>query len=149
MTQRSTWWALWRGEGRQRKRRPPNNNKNGNILDIFALEIKGNFPFNRWCTANEGPVRTQYKFMVPIYVLPETKLHGFVISNFFNVQSPMQFPHSCICERFIYFRDRSAYFAAAKYRENTITHRYINVGIRNEAVQFHFWECINQNFGTV
>ena len=26
-----------------------------------------------------------------------------------------QFPHSCVCERFIYFLDRSAYSAAGKY----------------------------------
>jgi hypothetical protein len=26
-----------------------------------------------------------------------------------------QFPHSCICERFIYLHDRPTYFAAAKY----------------------------------
>ncbi len=40
VTQRSTWWALWRGEGRQRKKRPPNNNKNGNILEIFDTQGK-------------------------------------------------------------------------------------------------------------
>ncbi len=32
-------------------------------------------------TANEGPVRTQYKYLVPIYVFPEMKLHGLVISK--------------------------------------------------------------------
>ncbi len=29
-------------------------------------------------TANEGPVRIQYKCLVPIYVFPEMKLHGLV-----------------------------------------------------------------------
>jgi hypothetical protein len=33
------------------------------------------------CTANEGPVRIQYKCLVPIFVLPEMKLCGFVISK--------------------------------------------------------------------
>ncbi len=35
----------------------------------------------RRCTANEGPVRIQYKCLVPIYVFPEMKLQGFVISK--------------------------------------------------------------------
>jgi hypothetical protein len=32
-------------------------------------------------TVNEGPVRIQYKCLVPIYVFPEIKLHGLVISK--------------------------------------------------------------------
>jgi hypothetical protein len=32
-------------------------------------------------TANEGPVRIQYKCQVPIYVFPEMKLGGLVISK--------------------------------------------------------------------
>jgi hypothetical protein len=31
-------------------------------------------------TANEGPLRIQYKCLVPIYVFPEMKLDGLVIS---------------------------------------------------------------------
>jgi hypothetical protein len=30
---------------------------------------------NHAFTVNEGPVRIQYKYLVPIYVLPEMKLH--------------------------------------------------------------------------
>ena len=55
-------------------------------------------------TANEGPVRIQYKCLVPIYVFPKMKLRGLV-------------PNSCIssiCERFVYSQDWSAYLAAAK-----------------------------------
>jgi hypothetical protein len=32
-------------------------------------------------TANEGPVRIQYKCLVPIYVFPEMKLRSLVISK--------------------------------------------------------------------
>ncbi len=32
-------------------------------------------------TANEGQVRIQYKYLVPIYVFPEMKLHGLFISE--------------------------------------------------------------------
>jgi hypothetical protein len=32
-------------------------------------------------TAIEGPVRIQCKCLVPIYVFPEIKLHGLVISK--------------------------------------------------------------------
>jgi hypothetical protein len=39
-----------------------------------------------------------------IYVFPEMKLRGLQI----------QFLHSCICVRFIYSQDRSAYLAFAK-----------------------------------
>ncbi len=33
------------------------------------------------CTANEGPVRILYKCLVPIYLFPEMKLRGLVISK--------------------------------------------------------------------
>jgi hypothetical protein len=61
-------------------------------------------------TANEEQVRFQY--MVPIYVFPEMKLHGIVISK--KECSVSRFLHSCICEYFIDSQDRSAYFAPAQ-----------------------------------
>ncbi len=70
------------------------------------------------CNANEGPVRIQYICLVPIYVFPEIKLHGLVISKQnYNVLSPNFYIHSCICEQFIYSQDQSAYFATAKYAD--------------------------------
>ncbi len=41
----------------------------------------------------------------PVYVFLEMKLRSLV---------PPQFPHSCICDRYIYSCNRSTYFAAAK-----------------------------------
>jgi hypothetical protein len=58
-------------------------------------------------TANEEPVRIQYKCLVPIYVLLEMKLCSLVISKTELLCSLSQFLHSYICERFIYFQDRS------------------------------------------
>jgi hypothetical protein len=65
-------------------------------------------------TANERPVRIQYKCLVPIYVFPEMKLRGLVISKTEFEFSVSQFPHSFIFVQFMYYQDRFAYFAAAK-----------------------------------
>jgi hypothetical protein len=53
-------------------------------------------------TANEGPVRIQYKCLVPIYVFPEMKLCSLLISKTELYCSLSQFLlDSYICERFI------------------------------------------------
>jgi hypothetical protein len=65
-------------------------------------------------TASEGPVRIQYKCLVPTYVFTEMKLCGLVFFQTESYYSVSQSPHSCICELFINSKDPSAYFAAAK-----------------------------------
>ncbi len=48
------------------------------------------------CTANEGPVGIQYKYLVLIYVYPEMKLCGLVIFKTELEFSVFRFPDSCI-----------------------------------------------------
>jgi hypothetical protein len=55
----------------------------------------------------------------------------------YNVLSPKSYTHTYIYERFIYFQDRSAYFAAAKYVD--LFWKYINRS------QTH--ECRNWDWG--
>ncbi len=53
--------------------------------------------------------------------------------SFLGIARPQsQFPHSCVCERFIYSQNRSTYFPAAELAELeiyiSISHRYMRVG---------------------
>jgi hypothetical protein len=51
-------------------------------------------------TANEGPVRIQYKCLVPIYVFPEIKLL-FPKQNY-NVLSPNSYTHISMGDLYIF-----------------------------------------------
>jgi hypothetical protein len=71
----------------------------------------------RLYTANEGPVRIQYKCLVPIYVFPEMKLCVLLISKTKLQYSLSQFHihvHVSVSDLYIPSIDRYAYFAAAK-----------------------------------
>jgi hypothetical protein len=73
-------------------------------------------------TAIEGLVRIK---LFPIYVIPEMKLCvPIVFQNRIIMFCVSQFPPSCICEELRFSQDCSAYFVAARYR---------NEGIENEA----------------
>jgi hypothetical protein len=60
------------------------------------------------CTVNEGPVRIQYKCLVPIYVFPELK-RLFPKQNY-NVLSPSSYTHISVRDLYI---SRTVCFSAA------------------------------------
>ncbi len=73
------------------------------MLCLFKGQYSRIFIFFGVYTVNEGPVRIQYKCLVPIYVFPKMKQNYIVLS-------PSTYHH--ISVRDLY---RSAYSAAGKY----------------------------------
>jgi hypothetical protein len=97
-------------------------------------------------TANEGPVRIQYKWLVPIYVFPEMKML-FPKQNY-NVLSPSSYTHVSVRDLYI-----SRIGLPILLQETCgpileyikIAHRHMNV-VGTEAAQFpgaiHKWDFL-------
>jgi hypothetical protein len=73
-------------------------------------------------TANEGLLRIQYKCLVPI--MYSQKLNCNFQNRIIMFCLPVSTLMYSICERFIYFQDRSAYSSAGKYVDQSW--EYIN-----------------------
>jgi hypothetical protein len=69
------------------------------LKDLEAKVAQLQLVVSTSCTANEGPVRIQYKCLVPIYVFPEMKLL-FPKQNY-NVLSPSSYTHISVTDLYI------------------------------------------------
>jgi hypothetical protein len=83
------WLLLWKTLPPARSCLPVHQPVRLATIYLFQLFSKPCFAYDH--TANEGPVRIQYKCLVPIYVFPEMKLL-FSKQNY-NVLSPSSYTH--------------------------------------------------------
>jgi hypothetical protein len=99
---------------------------------------------NSTYTANEGPVRIQYKGLVPIYVFPEIKL--LFLKQIYNVLSASSYTHISVRDFYISRIGLPILLQEHMWTDPGniyIAHRYKNVEIRTEAMQFPEKEYIN------
>jgi hypothetical protein len=98
-------------------------------------------------TANKGPVRIQYKCLIPIYVFPEMK--PLFIKLNYNVLSPSSYTHISLRDLYI-SRIGLPILLQGNMRtilgKIQITHRRMNVEIGTETEQFPEKKYINRIF---